>query len=58
LLVNGTAGSDRKRSTSALRPCRRSNKLWPTRLGLRPRLPAARVAPLAPAGPHGRPCLR
>jgi len=39
LLVNGTVGSVRKRSTSCLRVRRRSSKLWPTRRGCRPRLP-------------------
>ena len=37
LLVKGTVGSVRKRSTSCLRVLRRSRRLWPTRRGGRPR---------------------
>ena len=37
LLVNGTLGSVRKRSTSALRVLSRSSRLWPTRRGGGPR---------------------
>ena len=37
LLVKGTLGSVRKRSTSGLRVLRRSSRLWPTRRGGRPR---------------------
>ena len=35
--MNGTVGSERKRSTSDLRPLKRNSRLWPTRRGLRPR---------------------
>ena len=37
LLVKGTLGSVRKRSTSGLRSRNRSRRLWPTRRGGRPR---------------------
>src|SRR4051812_16876450 len=37
LLLNGTRGSVRKRSTSGLRVLSRNSRLWPTRRGGRPR---------------------